>query len=240
MVRSLADPELLLRAWEQASSAPVAARSAVFVHLAGLSPDLDSALDLDVGACATLAAHAHAVAFGREVTGVVACQSCGELMDAQVSLPPAEDLTVAPAAREQDAVVGDFTVRPLTTRHLIAATADPDKARTVLLSCCVRRSDGTPFDPSCLTAEEETLLDVAAERLTGQALLMLRMQCPQCDRPVPAALDPGAVLWDQIDMAALRLMEDVAVLARAFGWSEADVLALPTSRRNAYLERAES
>ncbi|MEU7603594.1 hypothetical protein [Streptomyces sp. NPDC041003] len=238
-MRSLAEPKLLLRAWEQAASAPEAARSAVFVHLAGLSPDLDAALDLDVGACASLAALAHTIAFGCEVAGVVACQACGELMDTQIRLPPAEELAVVPAARAHGALVGDLTVRPPTTRHLIAAAAVPDRARTVLLSCCVRRSDGAPFDPSSLTAEEEAWLDAAAERLTGEALLMLRMQCPACDRLVRAALDPGAVLWDQIDVAALQLMEDVAALARAFGWSEADVLAMPASRRAAYLARVE-
>lgn len=239
-VRDLAEPELLLDAWDQASAAPVAGRGAVLVRLAGLCPDLDSALDLGVGECAALAALAHARAFGREVAGVITCSSCGEPLSAQVSLPTAEELVTAAAAGPRHVAVAGFTVRAPTTRDLLLAAASPDRARAVLLSRCVRRADGSPVDPAELTREEEALLDEAAEAITAATMTTLCVRCPACDGHVRAALDTAAVLWDRIDIAAPALMEEVAVLARAFGWSEADLLAMPAARRAAYLERVET
>ncbi|MER5384420.1 hypothetical protein ABT040_29855 [Streptomyces sp. NPDC002688] len=239
-MRDLAEPELLLEAWDQASVAPVAGRGAVLVQLAGLCPDLDSALDLEVGECAALAALAHARAFGREVAGVITCSSCAELLSAQVSLPTAHELVAAAATRPQQAVVAGFTVRAPTMRDLLAAAESPDRACAVLLSRCVRRSDGSPVDPAELTAQEQSLLDEAAEAITDDTLPMLGMRCPACDYQVRAALDIAAVLWDRIDITAPALMEEVAVLAQAFGWSEADLLAMPAARRAAYLAKVDT
>lgn len=238
-VRDLAEPALLLEAWDQASVAPVAGRGAVLVRLAGLCPDLDSALDLGVGECAALAALAHVTAFGREVAGVITCSSCGELLSVQVSLPAAEELVTAAAAGCRKVSVGEFTVRAPTTRDLFAAAATPDRACAVLLSRCVRRGDGSPVDPAQLNQEEAALLDEAAEAITA-TMTTLCVRCPACGEHARAALDTAAVLWDRVDIAAPALMEEVAVLARAFGWSEADLLAMPAARRAAYLERVET
>jgi hypothetical protein len=40
----------------------------------------------------------------------------------------------------------------------------------------------------------------------------------------------------KIDMLARRLLREVDALARVYGWSEAAILALPATRRQAYLE----
>jgi hypothetical protein len=53
---------------------------------------------------------------------------------------------------------------------------------------------------------------------------------------VQAALDAAALTWAQVRAAAGRLLGDIADLAAAFGWTEAEVLALPERRRAAYLE----
>jgi hypothetical protein len=44
------------------------------------------------------------------------------------------------------------------------------------------------------------------------------------------------MLWMRLQLAAERLLLDVDALARAYGWSEAQVLALPPLRRAAYLQ----
>ena len=40
----------------------------------------------------------------------------------------------------------------------------------------------------------------------------------------------------EVQARARRLLREVDVLARAYGWTEADVLALSEQRRTAYLE----
>jgi hypothetical protein len=51
-----------------------------------------------------------------------------------------------------------------------------------------------------------------------------------------ATLDPAEFLWAAAEAQARRLLLEVDALARAYGWREPDVLALPPARRRAYLE----
>lgn len=230
-MRNFSDSAVLLTAWEEAAAAPVVARGAVLVHRAGLTPDLDAALDLDVGECAALAMQVHTALFGREVQALIACTRCAERLELQLRLPDASGGGIAQ--------VGGLTVRAPSTRDLLAAAGRPGDGRAVLFSRCVRHGDGTPVRPTDLTADEEAAVDAAAERLAGAAALVLRTRCPACEEDVRAALDPGALLWDQVDATAPTLLDEVATLARCFGWSEAEVLAMSLARRSAYLKLAE-
>jgi hypothetical protein len=45
-------------------------------------------------------------------------------------------------------------------------------------------------------------------------------------------------VWTELRAHARRLLREVDVLARAYGWTEPDVLALDERRRAAYLELA--
>ena len=46
-----------------------------------------------------------------------------------------------------------------------------------------------------------------------------------------------AFLWDEVDVRARRLLDEVHALAGAYGWSEQRILALSEARRRAYLDR---
>ena len=50
-----------------------------------------------------------------------------------------------------------------------------------------------------------------------------------------AQLDAGELLWDEIDARARVLLGEVHLLARAYGWTESEILALGATRRAAYL-----
>jgi hypothetical protein len=45
-------------------------------------------------------------------------------------------------------------------------------------------------------------------------------------------------VWAEVDVRARRLLADVATLARTYGWTEPEVLALSEARRAAYLRLA--
>jgi hypothetical protein len=50
--------------------------------------------------------------------------------------------------------------------------------------------------------------------------------------------DPGAELWRELDRAADDLLADVAALARAYGWTQAEALGLSPVRRARYMALA--
>ena len=76
------------------------------------------------------------------------------------------------------------------------------------------------------------------QALDPGAELSFALACPHCATPWTAALDLGELLWRKLRDAAERLLLDVDALARAYGWSEPEVLALSPLRRAAYLQMA--
>jgi hypothetical protein len=64
----------------------------------------------------------------------------------------------------------------------------------------------------------------------------MRLTCPECRAEWMVPFDIASYLWAEVSDRAMRLLRDVNTLARAFGWSEADILALAPRRRQLYLE----
>ncbi len=59
---------------------------------------------------------------------------------------------------------------------------------------------------------------------------------PGVRREWQALFDIAAYFWAELAAEAKRLLREVDALARAYGWREADILALSPRRRQAYLE----
>ena len=64
----------------------------------------------------------------------------------------------------------------------------------------------------------------------------LALRCPACGHVWPAAFDIGSFFWAEVDAWARVLLSEIHTLASAYGWREADVLALSPWRRRCYLE----
>jgi hypothetical protein len=69
-----------------------------------------------------------------------------------------------------------------------------------------------------------------------QAMVQLSLTCPACGQRWLAAFDIAAYLWAEVDDWAKRTLRDVHVLASAYSWREADILALSPTRRRLYLD----
>jgi hypothetical protein len=180
-----------------------------------------SAMDLPLPQLALVAARCHSGLFGPDVTGVVGCAACGERLDVTVPLDGllAQAVGGAPAPPPG--------LRCPTSRDLVAAAAAPDGAAELLRRCAPGAGGASP--------SVRRALDEALEDVVGPALPVVRAACPGCGEEVRAVVDPLALLWQRVEDLVPRLLDDVARLARAFGWSEADVLALGPHRRAAYL-----
>ena len=73
-----------------------------------------------------------------------------------------------------------------------------------------------------------------------QADLQLSLACPECQHTWQTPLDIVSYFWSEIQAWATRLLREIHALASAYGWNEAEVLALSSWRRRAYLELIES
>ena len=74
------------------------------------------------------------------------------------------------------------------------------------------------------------------ETLDPAARVSFAVECPHCSVEWDARLDVDQLVWARVQASAERLLLEVDSLARAYGWTEREVLELDPLRRAAYLQ----
>ena len=110
--------------------------------------------------------------------------------------------------------------------------------RMSMLDC--HAPDGEVQAPSSMPAALADAISNALDRADPGAAFSFMVTCPECDAPWDAPLDMGGVLWSEIQTRAERILLEVDAIARVYGWTEPQVLALSPARRAAYLQLATS
>jgi hypothetical protein len=226
----------VLRTWEIGARLHPIDRALLLCGFA--APELDSAAlaRLPIGERDALLLSLRASTFGDRIHAVVECASCRAGLEISITVGA---LRVSPGA---DATtqhrIGDreLELRKLDSRDLaaIAAVADAGIARKLLVA---RAVVGELAD---LTEADEAAIATRLGELDPQADLVFDLACSECAASFRAPFDIASFLWREISLEARRLIQDVALLARAFKWSEADILAMSHQRRQRYLELAEA
>ena len=120
-------------------------------------------------------------------------------------------------------------------RDLAVAFAEknePAATRQLLNACWAGpESAGADWSEEDLQAIEERLAE--ADPL---AEIRLHFDCPNCSASFDETLDLGDFVWAEIEREARRILQDVHLLASAYGWSESEILSLGPARRSVYLE----
>jgi hypothetical protein len=185
----------------------------------------------------------HAALAGRKLDATAACPACGEQAEFSVDLDellgPDGDLERAAPVEE-----GSFVVhwRSPDSRDVSAAAAagDAAAAERMLLARCVTSATGPNgvVDPTALPASIRDEVSRAMGDADPLAEVLVNVVCPACNTEFVADLEVSAFVWAEVQERAQRLLHEVDVLARAYGWTEAEVLVLGDRRREAYLTLA--
>lgn len=120
----------------------------------------------------------------------------------------------------------------------IAGLADVVEARRRLLERCIVQSTREDATPVGLDETPEAVIGLAVEMMAASdplAEIELALTCPACGTQWRLAFDIVSFLWLKIEAQARRLLREVHALALAYGWREADILAMSPIRRQAYL-----
>jgi hypothetical protein len=180
--------------------------------------------------------HLRALRFGEYLSLGFACPECGERVEVGFR-------------------IADY-LRSVQPRTVPGVTRDPNRAGWF-------RLDGAGFrlptagDQVAVASVanparhlEERCLDATARRppLHGRVLRAMAAMapevsrpiagvCPACDAAVQAPLHVARVVVAELRRMAGAVHDDVDLIARAYHWTEATILALPQDRRRAYAER---
>ncbi|HEX2205655.1 MAG TPA: hypothetical protein VHG91_20250, partial [Longimicrobium sp.] len=184
-------------------------------------------------------------ALGPRLDVRAACPACGEGVEFTLDVPA---LLAAgdPPPPPYEAAGGGVRMRfRLPDSHDLAAAGDAGEAgaaRRLLAARCVVEAvsdDGSPVAPRALPGAAVDALAAALGEVASQADLVVALSCPACGAGWEPVLDPAEFVWAEVAARARRTLREVDALARAYHWSEAEILALSPARRRAYLELVE-
>lgn len=244
----------LLHIWEQGWAQLPAERGLTL--LAAACPDMpvDALAELSIGQRDARLLALRKRTFGPQLASLVTCPDCGERLELAVGVADllVSDGTAGLAAHGLETgedgsatlslAAASYEVRFRLPNSLdllaVAGCQDPDAARQLLLERCLLRvrQNGDEADPAQLPAEVVAATVERMAQADPQADVQLDLSCPTCDHRWQAAFDIVSFFWNEIDTWAQRTLRQVHVLASAYGWREADILAMSPWRRQLYLE----
>jgi hypothetical protein len=122
------------------------------------------------------------------------------------------------------------------TKALSEKTHHSDSSK-ILSNCILEVShSGKEYNTNDIP---EMVLDTLAQQMAvedPQADIRVDINCPVCSHGWEAIFDIVSYLWAEINSWAQRIIGEVYLLARSFGWSEKDILNMSAYRRQLYLE----
>lgn len=181
--------------------------------------------------------------FGPEAGAFSECTTCGERLEFTLN-------TKALRQANPDAALGpelilesdDYTLRfrPLEIEDLnaAAATGDVESGRRCLVERCILEARCSARTLTVAELPESVIADLG-QRLSQSdsgAEVLVELLCPACESRYELPFDMASFFYTEISAQAQRLLREVDVLARAYGWSEETILEMSARRRQFYLE----
>lgn len=235
-MRALSSSEIVAL-WDESARCPRSRLGALL--LAPVFPDRTQGelLSLTIGESNEWLFRLHRQLAGELLDLVVDCPQCGQRLEFAMNssaLVPDD----AGQRRESETLLEyqgyRILLRPLSLRDLAAIREQEtleavtgQLLRRAVVTASVQVED-LPEAVLAEIAEQMPVLDPHSE-------LRLSLTCPDCGRKWISLIDIAALVKDEIAACAGKVMEEVHVLATAYGWSEQEILALHPKRRSSYL-----
>ena len=175
--------------------------------------------------------------FGSHISAVATCAGCTASLE--VTFHTSDIMTLpSPNGAAHVAVLGAYFVefRLPTGRDL--AEADLGAPGFDLLRRCTiaAHHGGGVIDPAELPHDVVDAVVARMAEADPQARVDIAVACPTCGGNWETPFDVVSFFWTEIDSWAGRMLREVHTLASAYGWREADILALSPHRRRRYLD----
>lgn len=242
----------MLDAWEQGQAQSLPERALTLLAAARSQPR-DQLARLTIGERDARLLALREQFFGAKLTARATCPACGEQLEITLAADDLRRVAAEHPATENESVTATPDVCfPLEIERYQIVFRLPDsndlaaitvcesiaEAKRVLLTKCLLKIE---CDGAEMTAEElpSHVAAHVAERMAQVdpgANIELALRCSGCAHFWSESFDINTFLWSELDAWARRLLREVHTLARAYGWSEAEILSLSGQRRRFYLD----
>lgn len=224
----------ILTLWERGAAAAPIERALLLASEARPDLGMQQCWALPLGQRDQAIAALRTRLFGPAAELTSRCPRCGtevEVIVADVARV-FEEATASPPPRPQ---LQGLSLRAVTSEDLAAAEAAAAQGQD--LRAVIIERIATVAEGETVRELNSSTLDAALESLDAAAELRFDLVCSDCGNQWIALLDIVDCTWRELTRAAGRIADEVAALASAYGWREADTLAMSRTRRALYLER---
>jgi len=234
----------LMQLWESARAAPSCQFGVVILRFAAPELSEEQLLNMSTGARDGLLLRVRLQWFGPLVQSSTPCTSCKLPIEADLDLqqftPP---LTLKAPYSECSYKGKTIRVRGLrvkdeieyATRGLSGAKATSFILDKVIAKQCFDRQNvlkEIENDPAFFKQIEEHM-----EIADPWATVWLNLACQECKAEHSLLFDIKDILYNDLQNWFAEIMEQIHILARAYGWSEQEILSLSSQRRLWYCRR---
>lgn len=242
-MRALSDHDILW-VWEVGQQQHPIDRALTLLEAACPEMGSDELIALSVGRRDECLLTARELTVGRSMTAYTKCPKCRHQL--QFSLDTTDLRTAGTATPEETchtlSVDGyDVEYRLPDSRDLAAIVKYKDvKSACDRLThrCILHASKGnTPVAVEDLPQSAIDAVNEEMEKLDPLAYVELNLTCKDCGHEWPMMLDIASYFWTEIAERAKFLLLDVVDLARAYGWTEAEIVGMSPARRRFYMEQ---
>jgi hypothetical protein len=186
--------------------------------------------------------------FGPQLANTAQCPQCAERVEWESRISdflPAQGMVGETGEPLESTTAGEINAAGYEVRFRLPTSRDmaevmgasgQDALQRLLTRCILSVCRG---DRSCeVVGLPDTVLAALSakmEAMDPQADIRIALTCPQCSHDWHAQFDIADYLWAEIQHWARQTLNAVHRLARTYGWSEYDILALSPVRRQLYL-----
>jgi hypothetical protein len=236
----------LLQAWENGQGWPPISQALCLLAVACPGEPLQALAALPIGCRDRRLMDLRRRLFGPCLDSLATCPQCGERLElsfdlAAVQAPQTEGTSLGEPDRPGawDLETEGYWLRFRLPNSLDLLAAQQAGGRLALLERCLleARYGDRPQAAADLPEQVQTVLAGRMAELDPQAEVRFPVDCPVCGHRWMAVFDIASFLWQELNTWALRTLDEVSVLARAYAWREADILALSPWRRRYYIDR---
>jgi ribosomal protein S27E len=247
----------LLDTWEAATTASPAVRPLMLLVAAEPDASIDMLEQLSIPERDARLLALRESLFGQNFQSIVTCEQCGERVEIAFetsdvqAVPPKSPLPFRvdgyegtlrlPVSADWVALADEMDVASVSSKP---ANASFENLRHALARRCVLtvgpESSTARGGVSTATIDlPDAALDAVANVIAqadADTHTELNVTCPNCGHDWATLFDIASFLWHELDAHCRRLIDDVHCIARAYGWTESEILGLTPLRRARYLE----
>ena len=239
----------LLGVWENGFASRPAQRALALLALALPECGHEALAGYSIGVRDDLLLALRVRLFGDQLASVASCPACSATVETSWRANTLRDAIAAPTPAPDQVLElathgHHIRFRLPTGADLLAIEdgSDAGTAESTLLTRCVLSvtAHGCDLAPAELSGAALAALEVSMAAADPMAIVECALECPACGHGWSLSFDIARFLWSEIHTWAQHLLVDVHKLARSYGWSETDILAMSPGRRSLYLEMSAS